>query len=171
MCLVGGGTFWWVWTRGPEHFWLIKPGTWTLFCFFFVLMWEAEELLITGIRQTWRRENSRIHPKLRCLRYSCTGLMWSYVSVRFFSEDRDSDYSNGLRTLTLSTEIAFVLIWRGAGIARGILGISLWGSWIGDTFCLALVRFTCVIYSHFHIYMCLVVAYQTYYDIKQFFSY
>lgn len=29
-----------------------------LFCFLFVLMWEAEDPLITGIGQTWRRGNA-----------------------------------------------------------------------------------------------------------------
>lgn len=68
---------------------------------------------------------------------------WAHMVVCFckiFSEDRDSDYSSGLRTLPLSTELAFTLTWRGAGIARGILGISLRGSWVGDTLCLGLVR-------------------------------
>ena len=78
------GTFWWVWIRRPELSWLIKAWAWTLFCFLFVMIWEEEDPLITGIGRTWGRERHRIYPELGCLRHPSLGLPWSRVFVRFF---------------------------------------------------------------------------------------
>lgn len=103
VCLMGGGTFWWVWTRGPSTSDLLNQERGPLFCFF-VLMWEAEELWSHRNTADLEEGKQQDPSKLRCLRYSCTGLMWSYVSVRFFRRQRFW-LQQWVKNMTLSTGV------------------------------------------------------------------